>query len=945
MRQSKNHEPLLVHLSIWDRVMHRIPAPRNQRNHTHASHPVDCISHSSPALGLRGRTLPMSYIAGTTMRGARNFLVVFAIILVSPSFETSLAHAQGTTAITPTIGIGNLGTKVTADGQTVQITGGTRPGNGTNLFHSFDQLIVGPGDAAHFLNTTPSLRTENILSRVTGGNPSSIFGTIDTMSYPEANLFLMNPAGIVFGPSATLHVGGSVAFTTANYLRLAGADGSGSGIFHADTATTSLLTSASVSTFGFLSPNPAAIAVHGSRLIVQPGQSISLVGGNITVQSRTLENGTIQSARLSAPGGQIKIASAASAGEIVAETLNHASINGQSLGALGTVRVSQNSTIDTSGEGGGGIHIRGGRLVVDNSMVSATAGDITLDTDSILITNGTEIATSTKTVANAGNIFIKASENIEIRSGSIVGSRSGDNARGHSGNVLLSSRHGDMRFADDVSVSSQTNETSRGDAGTITINALHGDILLTNQAFVFNTARGTGTLRGIRLTANNLSLDASSQITGDNGTPLAGERIEINLNGHLTLTGESAIATGTFERPNKPNLIVDSADLIIGARDILIADKSLLYAGTTTSGAGGTIEMRASNQIVMTSGALISAESAGTGNAGSILITAGKGLHLTGKSSISTEALPASTGSGGNIQILAKALSIENDGIISASTAGTNPFSSGGSIAVSAADQVTLTNGASITAGSTGPADAGNIFLNAGQQLEVLDGSSITTQAAKASGGNIDIRAIDRIQFLNSTISTSVLGENGSGGNIFIDPKVVILEGSNVTAKAVGGAGGNITFVTPLFLKDSASVINASSERGPSGTVNIESPIANLIGAVGQLVSKASPPQVLLQNRCIALAGGEQSTFILAGRDTLPIEPGGWLRSPVSMEHWTGEDTEHASGLMVRRHRPNGLARMIRSMDTTQVLSLRGLTPPGFLVQAFAGDSPTGCRS
>ncbi|THJ16924.1 MAG: hypothetical protein CAF42_010590 [Nitrospira sp. CG24B] len=151
--------------------------------------------------------------------------------------------------------------------------------------------------------------------------------------------------------------------------------------------------------------------------------------------------------------------------------------------------------------------------------------------------------------------------------------------------------------------------------------------------------------------------------------------------------------------------------------------------------------------------------------------------------------------------------------------------------------------------------------------------------------------------------------------------------------------------MTPLFLADSASTVSAQSQRGPNGTVTIQSPTANLSGAVGQLVSKASPPQVLLQNRCIALAGGEQSTFILAGRDTLPIEPGGWLRSPVSMEHWTGEDTEHASGLIVRRTRPNGLARMIRSMDTTQVLSLRGLTPPGFLVQAFAEDSPMGCRS
>jgi hypothetical protein len=100
-----------------------------------------------------------------------------------------------------------------------------------------------------------------------------------------------------------------------------------------------------------------------------------------------------------------------------------------------------------------------------------------------------------------------------------------------------------------------------------------------------------------------------------------------------------------------------------------------------------------------------------------------------------------------------------------------------------------------------------------------------------------------------------------------------------------------------------------------------------------------------LQNRCVALAGGEQSTFILSGRDTLPIEPGGWLRSPVSMEHWTGEDTEHASGLMVRSRRSNGLPLMAGGKDKTQVLSLRRLTPPGFLVQSFAGDRPTGCRS
>ena len=69
----------------------------------------------------------------------------------------------------------------------------------------------------------------------------------------------MNPAGIVFGLDVTLNVSGSVTFTTADYLRLANADGSNAGIFHADPIATSLLTSASVAAFGFLGTNPAAI--------------------------------------------------------------------------------------------------------------------------------------------------------------------------------------------------------------------------------------------------------------------------------------------------------------------------------------------------------------------------------------------------------------------------------------------------------------------------------------------------------------------------------------------------------------------------------------------------------------------------------------------------------------------------------------------------------------
>src|SRR5437867_4412388 len=188
------------------------------------------------------------------------------------------------------------------------ITGGTRPGGGPNLFHSFGQFNLGTGDTANFQNsfimingTLVPIPTTNILSRVTGGNPSNIYGTIQTTDFGNANLFLINPAGVVFGPSATLNVGGSFHVSTADYIRLT--DGAQ---FNAIPGPQdALLSTAPVSAFGFLSPNPAAIAIQGSNLSVQTGQTLSVVGGEITIQGGTLSapSGRIQIASVGAPAG------------------------------------------------------------------------------------------------------------------------------------------------------------------------------------------------------------------------------------------------------------------------------------------------------------------------------------------------------------------------------------------------------------------------------------------------------------------------------------------------------------------------------------------------------------------------------------------------------------------------------------------------------------------
>ena len=254
------------------------------------------------------------------------------------------------------------------------------------------------------------------------------------------------------------------------------------------------------------------------------------------------------------------------------------------------------------------------------------------------------------------------------------------------------------------------------------------------------------------------------------------------------------------------------------------------------------------------------------------------------------------------------------------------------------ADSVAMTNGSSVSASSTGHGNTGNIQINAGNQFAMTN-STVTTEANQSSGGSIKITTTPSgtVQLINSTISASVLDGTGGGGSVDIDPQYVLMQNSQILAQAIHGPGGNITInITNggLFLPDANSVISASSQFGVNGTVTIQSPNAPASGQIQPLGKTPLQATSLLNQHCASLADGEFSSFTVAGRDSLPTEPGTWLASPLATLN---------AGLGLGAKAEGGKAEGER--PDIQILSLRQIAPAGFLTQAFAVDWSANCQS
>jgi large exoprotein involved in heme utilization and adhesion len=291
----------------------------------------------------------------------------------------------------------------------------------------------------------------------------------------------------------------------------------------------------------------------------------------------------------------------------------------------------------------------------------------------------------------------------------------------------------------------------------------------------------------------------------------------------------------------------NAGNVSIQAKNIQLSDHGLISTRTTGPGTGGNIEL-ISDQVTLSGGALISAESsvsANAGKAGDILINA-SGIFQSANSSVITAAEQAR---GGDITLQAT--------------------------------QVQLINGTLISAESSGVGDAGNIDITTNSLL--MRNSSITTEAKQADGGNINIQSGYMDQLIDSKITASVGGGPDTiGGNITIDLQYVILNDSQIIANAYEGKGGNIRIIADVFLASPDSIVDASSALGIDGTVDIQAPINSISGTLAPMQGNFLITEALLRDRCIARIRGEKvSSFIISGRDGLPIRPGSVLPSPI----------------------------------------------------------------
>lgn len=447
------------------------------------------------------------------------------------------------------------------------IEGGTQ--RGENLFHSFREFsfsLLTSNSTGNIAIFNHNLAVQNIITRVTGGSPSYIDGMITAIAGSRANLFFINPQGIILGTNASLNIGGSFIATTANSLNFA--DGTE---FSATTNNHIPLLTVSVPIGLQFGNNPGNIAQPRAvdlplALEVENGKTLALIGGNLLLESSILD----------APGGRIELGSVAGNGFVYLDVIDEAYTVGYAgVENFGDIKLAAGTLVNAGSlpiqDSSGAIQIQGRNINIDDSLIFAVnfgsnTGDrlhsivgnslIINTTESLKLNGASNILTVAQNSSNAGNIWITAKDSLELGAESFIASQvcslggNCENVTGNGGNIIIETRR--LLLQDGASIEAST--FGAGNTGNILVRATDsidligessdGDIPSGIFAQVARDApANAGNTGTITLETKRLNIQGGAQISH---VAKQGNNVLINASESIQVSGASQFATVSY---------------------------------------------------------------------------------------------------------------------------------------------------------------------------------------------------------------------------------------------------------------------------------------------------------------------------------------------------------------------------------------------------------------
>jgi filamentous hemagglutinin family protein len=746
---------------------------------------------------------------------ARLFLFAGGLAIPTVSYANTFPHTTTLAQITPDTTLGTEGSVITPnvnikDAAADQVDGGAI--RGSNLFHSFREFNIQDGQRVYFSNPA---EINNILGRVTGNNPSNILGTLGVNG--NANLFLINPNGIIFGQNARLDIEGSFVASTANAIKF----GDSREFSAIAPQNTSLLT-VSVPIGLQFGGNAGSIQVQGngqgqrstSELIdttaalrVQPNQTLALVGGNLILEGATLKTA----------GGRIELGSVAGSSLVSVTPIDTGFVLGYSgVPNFGDIQLSGGAAVDASGAGGGDIQVQGRRVTLQD---------------------GSQIEASTLGAGAGGTLNVTASESIELigatpdgQSFSALFANVYPGATGIGGKLTVKTEQLILR---DGQISTSVKEGAIGDGGNLTVET--GQLIVRDGAQIAANTFSEGN-------AGNLAVSAREFVE------LVGRTADDQFSSALLTSSEEG-ATG-----NGGNLTVETGQLIV-------RDGAQIGAGTLGKGDGGSLKVSASEFVELigssadgqsSSGLFTSVNPGATGDGGNLTVETGR-LIVRDGAQILTGTL--GQGDAGSLTVSARE-SVELIGDFSGLLTSVSPgaIGNGGNLSVET-KRLIVRDGAQILTGTFGEGDAGSLTVSASESVEMLeksrDGRSSTVlfttvdQNATGDGGNLSVETGRLILRDSAQIGSGTFGKGNAGSLTVSARESVEVIGTSADGRfsstlftsvnpGATGNGGNVSVETGrLILQDGAEITSGTSGQGDAGSLTVSARSVELNNQAG----------------------------------------------------------------------------------------------------------------